>query len=288
MKKLILLLFIALLLSTGCMSTFPEGPAESGLALMAPSDPFPIFGGQGQFSEIIVKDSPLPPLNYSMGSVVIAPGNRTPPHRLIGSSELVYVIEGTARIQCDNQTITVSKGELALLPEGVLQSIAAADGPELRYLSVIQPPYTSEIDISGDELAALAITSDGVPIIVRDPVDGIEWDYNTGTLIYTLINPVLMPGRDIPIDYSVAYAEILPGGHIVKNRLDGLTELVYVIEGEIVITSPGAGVLRVPAGSAGVVPMDVVKDFENPGEENAKILSFVDPAWRMERAHILG
>lgn len=125
-------------------------------------------------------------------------------------------------------------------------------------------------------------------MVVRDPAEGIEWDYNTGTLIYTLVNPVLMPEKGIPINYSVAYAEILPGGRVAKNRLAGLSELIYVIEGEIVITSPGAGVLRVPAGSAGFVPRDMVKEYANPGKENAKILTFVDPAWRPEQAEILG
>lgn len=31
-------------------------------------------------------------------------------------------------------------------------------------------------------------------------------------MLYTLANPVLMPERNFPIDYSVAYAELLPGG----------------------------------------------------------------------------
>jgi len=93
---------------------------------------------------------------------------------------------------------------------------------------------------------------------------------------------------DIPVDYSVACAGILPGGHVAKNRLAGLTELIYVIEGEIVITSPEAGVLRVPAGSAGFVPAGMEKDYANPGTVNAKILTFVDPAWRPERTEITG
>ncbi|KUG20777.1 MAG: cupin domain-containing protein [Methanomicrobiaceae archaeon] len=288
MKHLILLLLIPLLLAAGCVSADPEEPDGAGLTLLAPSDPFPIFSGQAAFAEIIQEDSPLPPLNYSMGYGVIAPGNATPPHRLLGSSELVYVIEGTARIQCDNETITAGEGEFALLPEGALQSIAAAGDAELRYLSVIQPPFTEEIEISGDDLAAVPVAADGRPIVVRGPSEGIEWDYGTGTLIYTLVNPVLMPEQDIPIDYSAAFAEILPGGHVVRNRLIGLTEVLYVIDGEIVIASPRGGTLRVPAGSAGVVPADMVKDYRNPGQENAKILSFVDPAWRVERAEIPG
>jgi mannose-6-phosphate isomerase-like protein (cupin superfamily) len=288
MQKVLLVFLVPLLLSAACTSSVPDGPDNAGLVLMTPLDPFVIFEGQGHYAFIIDHDSPLPPMNYSMAYVSIAPGNETPPHRLVGTSELIYVIEGTASIQCDNETIMVREGELALLPDGVLQSIAAVSQAELRYLSVNQPPYTSEIDIRGDGLAVSPVISNGMPVVVRDPAEGIEWDYNTGTLIYTLVNPVLMPEKGIPINYSVAYAEILPGGRVAKNRLIGRTELIYVIEGEIVITAPGAGVLRVPAGSAGFVPRDMVKDYANPGKANAKILTFVDPAWRPEQAEILG
>lgn len=288
MKKILLLLFIPLILSSGCLGAAPADSDKTALVAMEPSDAFPIFEGQAQFAEIIQKDSPLAPLNFSMGSVVIAPGNATPPHRLIGSSELIYVIEGTADIHCDNESFTVSEGELAFLPEEVLQSIVAVGDVELRYFSAIQPPYTSEIDISEENRTAVPVATHGTPIVVRDPAEGIEWDYHTGTLIYTLLNPVLMPEKDIPLDYSVAYAEILPGGHVVKNRLIGLTEVIYVIEGEIAIDSPEAGELRVPGGSVGVVQVDTVKEYANPGKETAKILTFVDPAWRPERAQILG
>ncbi|MDT8357054.1 MAG: cupin domain-containing protein [Methanomicrobiaceae archaeon] len=251
-------------------------------------DPFPIFDGQAQVAEIVQKDPPIPPLNYTLAYVTIVPGNATPPHRLIGSSELVYTLRGNARVQCGNETIMLDAGELALLSEGILQSIAAVGQIELHYLSVVQPPFESEREISGDDLAALPGTSDGNPVIVHDPAEGIEWDYETGTLIYTLVNPILMPEKGISTNYSVAYAELLPGGHVVKNRLIDLAELIYVIEGEIVITSPEAGELRVPAGSAGYVPEGTVKEYANPGSENAKILSFVDPAWRPERAEISG
>jgi mannose-6-phosphate isomerase-like protein (cupin superfamily) len=283
---LLLLLFISfLLVSAGCTSSTPETSESTGLVLVSPSPPFPIFEGLGEYAYIVRNDSPLFK-NYSMGYVRLLPGNATPPHRLLGTSELVYVLQGTARIQSDNETITLNAGELALLREGALQSIDAVGPAELRYLSVNQPPYRSGIDIRGEDLANVSVTSGGTPIVVRNPAEGIEWDYHTGTLIYTLVNPVLMPEKDIPINYSVAYAEILPGGHVAKNRLIGLSELIYVIEGEIVITSPD-GELRVPAGSAGLVLAGTVKEYANTGTGNAKILSFTDPAWRPEQAEIL-
>lgn len=49
-------------------------------------------------------------------------------------------------------------------------------------------------------------------VVVSEPFEGIEWDYDTRKLILTLINPERVPVLDIPIDYSVAYAEILPPG----------------------------------------------------------------------------
>jgi mannose-6-phosphate isomerase-like protein (cupin superfamily) len=74
---------------------------------------------------------------------------------------------------------------------------------------------------------------------------------------------------------------------VARNRLSGLSELIYVIEGEIVITSSDGTQLRVPAGSAGFVPPGMVKQYDNPGTVNAKILSFTDPAWQPEKAEIL-
>ncbi|WP_054848341.1 cupin domain-containing protein [Methanoculleus chikugoensis] len=93
---------------------------------------------------IIGEETPQIRANYSMGYVAIAPGNATPPHRLIGTAELVYVLDGTAEIRCDNETVTAREGETVLLPEGgVLQSIVSAGGDaDLRYITVSQPAYT--------------------------------------------------------------------------------------------------------------------------------------------------
>jgi mannose-6-phosphate isomerase-like protein (cupin superfamily) len=288
MQKIVLFLIIPLLLSAGCLTSAPAEAVDGSLRVLTPSDPFPIYNGEGIYTTIITAMTQVPPVNYSLGYVIIAPGNATPPHRLIGTSELVYVIKGTARIVCDNEEVTAGEGELLLLPEGVLQSISAHDDTELHYLSVNQPPYRDEIQIKGEELTLLSMRTNAVPIIVSDPGQGIEWDFDTGTLIYTLINPVLMPEKEIPIDYSVASAEILHNGSLVRNQLLGLSELIYVIEGEITITSPDGEVIHVPAGSAGYIPAGQIKEIQNTKEGAAKILSFVDPAWRLADAIIIG
>ncbi len=286
MRTILSLAILLFVLFAGCTSSAPEESPAPALVLLEPAPSFAIFEGQGQYAYVVENDSPLD-LNYSLGDVRLSPGNATPPHRLLGTSELIYVYEGTARIQSDNETLILNSGELALIQKGVMQSIDAAGPGDLRYLSANEPPYRDEIDIRGSGLANVSVPFGGAPIVMRYPSEGIEWDYQTGTLIYTLVNPVLMPEKDIPINYSVAYAEILPGGHVAKNRLNGLNELIYVVEGEIRISSPEAGELRVPSGSAGYVPAGMVKEYSNPGTVNAKILSFTDPAWQPDKAEIL-
>ncbi|MGC9434833.1 MAG: cupin domain-containing protein [Methanomicrobiales archaeon] len=287
MKRLLLCVAIALLLAAGCLTPGTPPAGGSRLQILSPSEPFPLFEGEGVMTEIITGETPILPMNFSLGYVVIDPGNGTPPHRLLPTSELIYVDAGTARVRCDHGTVTAEREELVLIPESVLQSIDSVGDAQLRYVSAIQPPYSDEIEIAGDALHSCGIQTDSVPIVVRDPGEGIEWDFDTGTVIYTLINPVLMPEKEIPIDYSVAFAEIRPGGHVVKNRLIGRTEVLYVIEGEIEISSPGDATIRVPAGSAGYIPPGCIKEYRNSGEGNAQILSFVDPAWTLEGSELL-
>lgn len=283
MHKCMLFLIIPLLLSAGCLTAAPsEEEMEAGILVIEPMDPFPIFEGQVLYSHLVTTDTPIPPMNYNLGHVTISPGNATDPHRLLGTSEIVYVLDGIAKIHCDETVITAEKGELILLPEGVLQSILSVGETELRYLSANQPHYRDAIDIRGDDLASYEMMARQTPIVISTPEEGIEWDYETGTMIYTLINPVLMPELDLPIDYSIAYAELLPGSRIVNNRVAGAVDLIYVIEGSVDFSTPeGAGV-TVQAGYAAYFPAGQAKMIRNSGDTPAALLSIVDPAWRPE------
>ena len=278
------LLFICILLSAGCLSAPPQ--QGETVRLITPPAGFSLFDSQGTYAGIIGNETPDIPANYSMGIVTIPPGNATPPHRLIGSTEFVYLIGGEAEIRCDNRTVTAREGEAVLLPEGVLQSIASVGKTDLRYVNVIQPPFTAAKEVLGDELAALP-TTDGVPVVIPDPGAGMAWDMGSDMMIYTLANPVLMTEMALPIDYSVAYAELLPGGSIGYNRLNGSSEVIFVISGEVEVFTPEGSVVRVPAGSAAYVPPDQVKGYRNVAASNATMLSVVDPAWTLEKTEML-
>lgn len=282
MHRSLLLLLPCLLLSAGCL-TASESPAEAGIVLVTPADPVTLFDGPGTFSDLVGRETPDTPTNYSVSYSIIPPGNGTPPHRLFESTELIYVIGGTAKIRCDNETVTAGAGETVLLPEGVLRSITSIGDTGLRYLTVVQPPFRPDIEFSGDELATLSMTTDEKPVVIAGPREGIEWDLESGVAVYTLANPVLMSERALPIDYSLAYVELLPSGYLGYDGINGSSDLLYVIEGEIEVSTPGGQKIRVPAGSAAYIPPDLVKETRNAAGSTTKILSFIDPAWTPEK-----
>ncbi|WAI01766.1 cupin domain-containing protein [Methanogenium organophilum] len=290
MHRVVCLILIATLtlVSAGCLTQSPSPAEDADIRLLTPDEGFSIFDGQGHYSGIIGEETPDITINYSMGCVTLPPGNGTLPHRLLGTSEMVCVIGGEAEIHCDATTVTAREGEIVVLPMGVLQTITAAGDVPLRYIDVIQPPFSAGVELSGDELAAYAPGTDGgatngIPIVIPDPREGIEWDIGSDMMIYTLANPVLMPDKHFPVDYSVAYAEILPGGSADFNELAGASEVIYVITGEVEVFTPGGTMIQVPAGNVAYIAPDQEKGYRNAGEVNATMLSFVDPAWTPER-----
>ncbi|MDD3111940.1 MAG: cupin domain-containing protein [Methanofollis liminatans] len=288
MQRILFLIFACVLLSAGCLTASPpQAEEEEGVRLITPPEGFAIFGGQGTYTGIIGDETPDIRTNYSMGLVAIGPGNATSPHRLIGSTEFVHVIAGAAEIRCDNSTVVAREGETVLLPEGVLQSIATAGDRELRYIDAVSPPFAAANEVSGEGLAALTVTTACVPVVIPDPRQGIEWDLGSEMMIYTLANSVLMDEIGFPLPYSVAYVELLPGGSIGFNRLNGSSEVIVVLGGEVEVFTPDAGSVRVPTGSAAYVPPGQVKGYRNVAASNATLLSFVDPAWTPEGTAML-
>ena len=139
------------------------------------------------------------------------------------------------------------------------------------------------MEILGDDPAVLNPTTDKRPIVVADPRSGIEWDLESDVAVFTLLNPVLMNETEIPIEYSLAYVELQPGGYLDYDGIRGSSDLLYVIEGELEVVTPDGAAVRVPAGSAAYIPADVVKKSRNAGDSVTTLLSIIDPAWMPEK-----
>ncbi len=285
MHRAILLIFIciSICISAGCLTESPPLAESEGIRLLTPAEGFSIFDGQAHYAGIIGEDTPDIAINYSMGLVTLAPGNVLPFRRLVGTAEMIGILQGEAEIQCDNVTVSAREGDVVVLPAGVLQSTTAVGNTRLQFIDVVQPPFGSDIEVSGADLSVCTTKTDGVPIVIPYSRDGIEWDIGSDMMIYSIVNEVLMPEMNVPIDYSLAYAELLPGGAADFNRLIGASEVIYVIEGEIEVYTPAGTMVTVPAGSAAYIMPDVMKGYRNTGDTVAAILSFVDPAWTPER-----
>lgn len=221
-------------------------------------------------------------MSYSIGYMTISPGNMTPLHRQMNRSEYIFVTKGTAEILCDSTTVSIKAGESVILPKTVLQSVKSSGNEELVYITLIAPAYSGKSEITGDKLLNIDVTTNEVPIVIENPKKGIEWDIGSDMMIYSIANPALMPYMNLPFEYSVAYAELLPGGVAEENYLRGSSELICVIEGEIEVYAPGGIPVSVTAGNAAYIPANQSKGYRNSGEKTAKILSITDPAWTPE------
>ncbi|UUX92904.1 cupin domain-containing protein [Methanoplanus endosymbiosus] len=291
MYRILSITLILICISAGCITgssdqaAEPEQPVQTdyqkpaqAVCLITPGEELSIFGGWFIYEELIGAGTPEISTNYSLGYVTVPSGNTTTLHRLLDRSEFFGIISGEAEIKCDNATVTVGANEYVILPQGVLQSATSVGDEELVYINVVNPVYTPESEITGENVFNPEFLTDKVPIVIQDPGDGSEWDIGSDMMIYSVVNPVLMPEMNAPVDYSVAYAELLPGGVAEDNCLKGSSELICVIKGEIEVYAPGGNPVRVTAGNAAYIPPNQTKGYRNVAEETSTMLSFVSPA----------
>ena len=290
------MIFIFVLISAGCVADEKENESLNfGLNetdfkkttlpvyLITPDEGVMCYGNQAVFRELDVNDkSPDVNLNYSIGFISVESKNQTIPHRLSKRSEYIFVNHGEAEILTGNSTLYAKAGESVIIPKDSLQSIKSSGNNVLSYLSIISPAYTDESVISKDRLSEFQIAEDKTPVKINYPKEGILWDIGSDIMIYSIANPVLMPESDIPFEYSVAYAQILPRGAADENYLKGSSELICVIKGEIEVYAPGQNPVLVTAGNAAYIPAGQAKGYRNSGAVNAELLSITDPAWTVE------
>ena len=61
------------------------------------------------------------------------------PHHHAGSAELFYVLDGTAQLLSGEQVVTAERGDLVVVPPGLVHAFAAAPGEDADILIVITP-----------------------------------------------------------------------------------------------------------------------------------------------------
>jgi mannose-6-phosphate isomerase-like protein (cupin superfamily) len=94
------------------------------------------------------------------------------------------------------------------------------------------------------------------------------------------------PKDGLPLRYSLAWAQLPPGGASVPHRLQ-TSEVYYVLEGFAEMTIDGE-TSRIEAGDAVEIPPNATQHARNTGEGPFTFLCIVDPAWRAEDEEVCG
>jgi mannose-6-phosphate isomerase-like protein (cupin superfamily) len=102
----------------------------------------------------------------------------------------------------------------------------------------------------------------------------------------SFLRELLHPGKDpLDIGYSLAHAEVGPGGKTRPHRLKS-AEVYYVLEGRGLM-HVGNEQAEVAAGQAVYIPPDTTQFIENPGPGRLAFLCIVDPAWAARDEEVL-
>jgi len=83
-------------------------------------------------------------LPYSIAHAVLKPGCESLPHRLRGSSEVYFILEGEALMMIDAEQSRVVPGQAILIPPGSWQQIRNIGSDDLKFLCIVHPYWKSE------------------------------------------------------------------------------------------------------------------------------------------------
>ncbi|MFA5221653.1 MAG: cupin domain-containing protein, partial [Methanoregula sp.] len=104
------------------------------------------------------------PITEDLSLVNISPGEGTRPHILLGTPEVMYLLDGTATVCANGSMTEVSAGELVFIPGDTVQSTANTGRVPLRYISLLDPYYAESREIRPNVTATTDISRDSVPL----------------------------------------------------------------------------------------------------------------------------
>jgi len=103
----------------------------------------------------------------------------------------------------------------------------------------------------------------------------------------TVLKEIFHPDKEqLPFNYSLAHAELLPGQSSYPHTLEGRSELYVFLQGFGQATV-GEEEVAVKAGDLVWVPPNTTQFVKNTGSENLVFLCIVDPPWKQEAEEVL-
>ena len=93
------------------------------------------------------KNETLPFDCLSLAHAEIAVGGRTVPHKLLGSSEIYYIISGTGSLFIEGTKTELVPGTAAAIPRGCEQYVVNEGNIPLEFLCIVTPKWKKEEEI---------------------------------------------------------------------------------------------------------------------------------------------
>ena len=119
-------------------------------------------------------------------------------------------------------------------------------------------------------------------MIVKSLKDTAAFKGGDGSSLRELLHPAKEP---LDIAYSLARAEVEPGGKTLPHRLKS-AEVYYILGGRGLM-HVGNEQAEVEEEEAVYIPPGQVQFIENPGPGRLTFLCIVDPAWASEDEEVL-
>ena len=83
-------------------------------------------------------------IGCSIAHGLVPAGQSTLPHRISGSCEVYYILEGEGLMRVDGETAGVHPGQAVYVPPGALQQIKNTGGGNLSFLCIVDPMWRME------------------------------------------------------------------------------------------------------------------------------------------------
>jgi len=83
-------------------------------------------------------------MGCSIARAVVKAGQATLPHRISGSCEVYYILEGEGVIHVDAESAGVIPGQTVYDPPGALQQIENTGSGDLLFLCIVDPMWWAE------------------------------------------------------------------------------------------------------------------------------------------------
>ncbi|MEM6500541.1 MAG: cupin domain-containing protein [Cyanobacteria bacterium P01_C01_bin.89] len=102
-----------------------------------------IAGDRSILRELLHPDKAPLDLRYSLAHAIIPAGATSAPHSLT-TSEVYYILSGTAQMHIDNEVQSIGPGDAVYIPPNAKQYVVNGGADPLVFLCIVDPAWREE------------------------------------------------------------------------------------------------------------------------------------------------